>query len=130
MSDQEIQKENFETKVTPEVDKKKKGWFLPTVLAMFGFALFTYLFLGIFVVQPIGAVPDGRTVIYWRSGTDLPFITSPDGYLIDKSLDVTLMGRGLVAGRLAKELDGRIIVRLPYWKFLYLQSTGGKEFVK
>jgi len=33
------------------------------------------IFCGIFVIQPIGSIPEGATIIYWRSGLNLPFIS-------------------------------------------------------
>jgi|TARA_B110001454_G_scaffold205973_1_gene215998 hypothetical protein len=40
--------------------------------------LLGYFSLGIFVVQPMGAIPDGGSVLYVRLGTNLDFFESPD----------------------------------------------------
>ncbi len=87
-----------------------------------------YFTMGIFVIQPIGACPEGQTIVFWRFDTNLPFLSSADGLLLDGGEGVSLLGRGVVLGAVATVLDGKIIVRLPYMKFLYLWSTGGKEF--
>ena len=41
--------------------------------------LFVRLCFGFFVVQPIGLLPEGTTIVYWRLGTNYDFIESADG---------------------------------------------------
>jgi len=83
------------------------------------------------VVQPIGALPEGRTV--WMFKPDrlftlkvIPFVCSADGMLLETMGGVNLFGRGLMLASLAK--SGDIITRLPYSRTLYLITTGGVEF--
>jgi len=83
---------------------------------------------GVFVIQPIGAVPNGATVWYWRFGTSLPFIGSADGLLLKTQGEVSLLGRTVFLGGFAKLMPGRKIIAFPYSRTLYLISTGGKEF--
>jgi hypothetical protein len=83
---------------------------------------------GFFVVQPIGAIPEGVTVWYFRSGLDLGFIESADGILLDSKGGVSLLGRMTVMGEVISLIEGRTIVKLPYLKFMYKISTGGVEF--
>jgi len=92
--------------------------------------IFVYCSFGLFVVQPIGAVPDGVTVLYWRLGTNLPFISSADGLLDKDGGGVCLLGRGIMLGGIINKLSSshRIIVRLPYSSTLYLISTGGVTY--
>lgn len=47
-----------------------------------GFLIFFRVFCGIFIIQPIGAIPEGATIVYWRSGLNVPFIASADGLLV------------------------------------------------
>ena len=58
--------------------KRRRTLFL---LAAFVVLLATtsYLCLDIFVVQPIGAVPEGRTVVIWRLNT-MKFVDSADAW--------------------------------------------------
>lgn len=82
-------------------------------------------FVTIFIVQPIGAVPEGRTVIITRL-TNMNFIDSADG-ICDRGMGgVSLLCRGAVAGRVLKQTT--ILARLPYSATLYGISTGGKTF--
>ncbi len=83
---------------------------------------------GFFVIQPIGAVPQGVTVWYFRVGTNLPFIASPDGLSLERTGEVSLMGRLVIAGQVSNLIKNKIILRMPYLKFMYLISTGGKEY--
>ncbi len=77
----------------------------------------------IFVIQPIGALPDGVTAVV--SGVSgLNFIDSPDSFCEREQGYVNLMCRGVVAGKVAKE--GNILLRLPYSDFMY-SLTGAPE---
>ena len=61
---------------------------------------------------------------------NLPFISSADGLLLEKTGSVSLLGRAIAFGKIAEPIVERKIVKLPYSKQLYLISTGGKEFEK
>lgn len=39
------------------------------------FATGLYLCVGLFVIQPMGAAPEGATIVYWRVDLDLPFLS-------------------------------------------------------
>ena len=90
-------------------------------------ALF-YFTTGFFVIQAIGALPEGATVWHWPYDTGLPFISSADGFLIDNQRRVSLLNRVLVLAAFAKPITQLKIAFLPYSKTLYLISTGGREF--
>jgi len=73
----------------------------------------------VFVVQPIGAIPKGVTVIvYGVEG--LRFIDSPDAFCQRKSGGVSLFCRGTTAGKVVRE--GTILLRLPFSRTLYTLS--------
>lgn len=103
-------------------------------LIMFGIILLTCVFIysniGIFVIQPIGMLPEGVSMVYWRSGTKLPFISSADGLLLETMGEVSLLGRMAMLGKMSELLEKKRIARLPYSEWLYLRSTGGVEFTK
>lgn len=88
-------------------------------------AIVIYTQLTVFVVPPIGAVPEGRTVIILRlSKTD--FIDSPDAICDRLQGGVSLLCRGMTMAAVVE--NSKILVRLPYSDWLYLVSTGGKRF--
>jgi len=91
---------------------------------------FSRLFLGVFVIQPIGAIPEGATIVYWRSGLNMPFVASADGLLEESGGGVSLLGRGLLLAKLAEPIKEREIFRVGYSETLYLWSTDGKEYEK
>nr|AMP57066.1 hypothetical protein [uncultured bacterium] len=93
-------------------------------------ALLFRFFCGIFVIQPIGAIPEGTTIVYWRTGLNLPFIASADGILDESGAGVSLLGRGMLIGKLAKPIKEKEIFRFGYSETLYLWSTGGKTYEK
>jgi hypothetical protein len=107
---------------------KRKQLISVLVCVLGSFSLFFRLFCGIFVIQPIGAIPDGATIVYWRSGLNIPFIASADGLLYESGAGVSLLGRGLMLAKLAEPIKEREIFRFGYSETLYLWSTGGKKF--
>jgi hypothetical protein len=102
--------------------KKFKWLFLLFSLLIF------YFSIGFFVIQPIGMLPDGITIVYFRFGLNTSFISSPDGILIANDQKVSLFGRISVIGTFAEPVAERRIFNLPYSRILYLVSTRGKEF--
>ena len=91
---------------------------------------FSYLLLGIVVIQPIGGLPDGASIVYLRAGTGLPFIQSPDGHVLDQGEGLSLLSRGMAVVDINEKLEGRRLFTLPYIKSLYLASTDGVEFAQ
>lgn len=94
------------------------------LVAAAAFAVATQL-LTVFVVQPIGAVPEGRTLIISRM-TSMNFIDSADAWCERSMGGVSLLCRMSVLGRIGE--TGTIYARLPYSEWLYLHSTGGKSY--
>ena len=82
---------------------------------------------GVFTIQPIGALPDGVTFIYHSRNPEMPFFSSPDGLCLQTQGSVTLLCRAAAISATSK-LGDRIIIKLPYIRWAYLQSTGGREF--
>ncbi len=96
-------------------------WMLAAALATG--SLF-YSFCGFYSVQPIGALPDGATAVVWRSEGE-PFFNSADALCLARTGSVSLLCRGLAMGE--APID-RILLRLPFFKWAYLQSTDGLDF--
>jgi len=82
--------------------------------------------MGFYSIQPIGALPEGSTWLVWRTSGE-PFFNSADGMILKATGGVSLLTRGMALANAPKE---RIILRLPYWDFAYLRSTGGRKFGK
>src|SRR6185503_19483835 len=79
----------------------------------------------IFVVPPIGAVPEGRTLVISRLNRG-EFIDSADAMCERIQGGVSLLCRGMVLGAVGK--NAVIFIRLPYSQWLYLISTTGKVY--
>lgn len=79
----------------------------------------------LFVVPPIGAVPEGRTVIISRLNKT-EFIDSPDAMCERIQGYVSLLCRGVILGSVLQK--STIYMRLPYSEWLYSISTGGKTY--
>lgn len=90
-------------------------------------AIAFYTQLRIFVVQPIGAVPNGRTLIISRL-TNINFIDSADGICERQMGGVSLICRGMVMSKIAS--TATIYARLPYSDILYRISTGGRSYAR
>ena len=96
------------------------------VLALGVLTLAAYTQLTIFVVQPLGVVPEGRTIVIWRR-THTNFIDSADAICEREMGGVSLFCRlAVLKGIVGEESEG-ILLRLPYSETLYLISTDGKE---
>jgi len=80
--------------------------------------------VGFYSIQPIGAVPEGTTWLVWRASGE-PFFNSADALCLNRTGSVSLLCRGLALAQAPKD---RIILKIPYWEFAYLQSTGGRKF--
>jgi hypothetical protein len=93
-----------------------------TLLAVAGIAATQ---VSIVVIQPIGALPEGRTLVVSRL-TNTNFVDSPDAICERLQGGVSLFCRAAVMGQIADE--AKIYLRLPYSKTLYSMSTGGTQY--
>lgn len=95
------------------------------VLLVVVIAVVTWSQVTIFVVQPVGAAPEGRTLIMSRlNGTK--FIDSADAMCERIQGSVNLLCRGMVLGQVGQ--NATVFLRLPYSETLYSISTGGKKY--
>lgn len=81
----------------------------------------------IFVIQPIGAIPEGKTLIIHRLNKT-NFIDSADAICERLNGGVNLICRMGILSAVGEKSD--IILRLPYSSTLYEISTGGKTYKK
>ena len=87
--------------------------------------IIVYTQLTLFVIPPIGATPEGKTVVILRLNK-INFIDSPDALCDRTQGGVSLLCRGIMlAGVLNKS---KILFKLPYSESLYLISTNGKTY--
>ena len=86
-----------------------------------------YTQVTLFVIEPIGAIPDGRTLVIWRT-SKLKFIDSADGFCARELGGVSLLCRGMTLAAVAE--NNTVLARLPYSDTLYLISTGGNRYEK
>jgi len=107
--------------------KTRKG--LYAVVGILAVIVLAWLLIrpGVFVIQPIGAIPEGVTIIYHSRNPEMPFFSSPDGLCLQIQEGVSLLCRMAVLGGV-EEITERVIARLPYSHWAYLRSTGGLEF--
>ena len=87
----------------------------------------TYTQTTLFIVQPIGAVPEGRTLLIRRTAR-LHFIDSADAVCERETGGVSLLCRGAALAAIAKQ--DQVLAKLPYSERLYLISTGGVTYSK
>ena len=100
----------------------------PWVMACVGLPLLSIAAasqITIFVIQPIGALPEGKTLIISRM-SNTKFIDSADAICERKQGGVSLFCRiGAMGGTLK---NAKIYAKLPYMRWLYEISTGGKKY--
>lgn len=97
---------------------------LGTVVVLIG-GLLSYNYLTIFVVQPIGAMPQGAGVVVWRK-SNTKFIDSPDALCDRTTGGVSLLCRGMAVKAVME--DNKVLFRIGYSEWLYDISTGGKRW--
>ena len=81
----------------------------------------------LFVIQPIGGIPNGKTLVILRLNKT-KFIDSADAMCVRETGSLNLMCRGMMMSAVINK--SKILMKLPYSKFLYEISTGGKEYTK
>lgn len=100
-----------------------------TLAALIGIVVvlgvFAYTQLTIFVIQPIGAIPEGKTLVIARLNKT-EFIDSADAMCERIQGGVSLMCRMASLAGVAK--NSHVFMRLPYSETLYNISTGGKSY--
>ena len=96
------------------------------IVLMVLLVLVVYNTICVFVVQPLGAVPNGVTVVMLRTGT-LKFVDSADAMCMRIDGGVSILCRLSSFSAVTK---GTILFRLPYSEYLYLLSTNGAKFEK
>ena len=106
-----------------DMKTSSKVWIFLIVIGVLA-ALFFGL-TGIYVIQPIGAIPDGISILYFRLGLNLPYFSSADCFLMDNVGSVSLLSRAAAMGQILELIEDRIIVRLPYMDFVYRISMKG-----
>jgi len=84
-----------------------------------------YTQITIFVIPPIGALPEGKTVVITRLNKTR-FVDSPDAMCERIQGGISLLCRGMVMGAVVEKAT--ILARLPYSPWLYSVSTGGKSY--
>jgi hypothetical protein len=107
---------------------KTRFVFVTVATALLSSAL--YWCFGLFIVHPLGASSEGATYLFWRPGSEMPFISSADGLLLQKSdakkkEPITADARGAALGKTSDFVLKRRLLKLPYSRELYLHSTGG-----
>lgn len=88
-------------------------------------AVVIYTQLTIFVIQPIGAIPEGKTLVILRLNKT-EFIDSADAMCEREMGGVSLLCRLGMMGGVAS--NSTVLLRLPYSQALYDISTGGKSY--
>lgn len=102
---------------------KKTHTVLLVVVAVLSILIYTQI--TIFVIQPIGVLPEGKTLIITRLNKT-QFIDSADAICERELGGVSLICRiGVMAGVAS---NATILMRLPYSSWLYSISTGGKTY--
>ena len=93
------------------------------------FGVLFRLLCGIFIIQPLGSIPEGVTIVYWRNGIDLPFIASPDGLIEKSGQGVSLFARGMMLAKYSEPIKKNEILRLGYSETIFTWSKN-KFFCK
>lgn len=91
------------------------------------FLVIIYTQITLFVIQPIGSVPEGKTLVILKLNKT-NFIDSADAMCIREMGKLNLICRGMMIATVVDKT--KILFRLPYSEFLYKISTGGETYSK
>lgn len=105
----------------------KKGLSITAFVVTALLSVIVYTQITIFVIAPIGALPEGKTIIISRLNKT-QFIDSADAMCERIQGGVSLICRMFALSAITDK--STIYIRLPYSEWLYLISTGGKEYEK
>lgn len=105
-------------------EMNKRGLLIGAMVSL-TLLLVAFTQLSFFVVQPIGAVPEGRTLVMLR-GSGMQFVDSADAMCERIQGGVSLLCRGMALGQVVE--SGTILMRRPYSHTLYSISSGGREY--
>jgi len=81
----------------------------------------------LFVIQPIGAIPEGRTLVILKLNKT-KFIDSADAMCVRETGGLNLLCRGVMIAAVTNK--STILMKLPYSEFLYNLSTDGHQYSK
>ena len=95
------------------------------IIGLLALCVVVYTQITAFVVPPIGALPEGKTIIIARL-KNTEFIDSPDAICERIQGGISLLCRGIVLGTVIDHAT--ILGRLPYSTWLYEIATGGKRY--
>lgn len=98
-----------------------------TIISAIIISIVVYSQITLFVVQPIGVMPKGRTIVMLRLNKT-NFIDSPDALCVRETGNLNLLCRGIMLSGVLKK--STVLFKLPYSKLLYSISTNGKEYSK
>lgn len=87
------------------------------ILGLLGYVAYSQF--GFYSIPPMGAIPDGGTVIVRRLPSE-PFWNSVDVPALRANGEVTLLTRGL---GIQESPIKRVVLRLSYWQFAYDRSV-------
>jgi hypothetical protein len=121
--------ENLIEQVDESESPKKKKYSFYLIFLIIILAIWFLFKPGVFTIQPIGALPEGITIIYHSRNPQMPFFSSPDGLCLEIQGSVSLLCRAMTISAV-EELSDRILLRLPYSHWAYLRSTDGVVFDK
>jgi len=105
----------------------KKHLFVLSIFVLLLMFVIIYTQFTIFVIQPIGAVPEGKTLIISRLNKT-NFVDSADAMCERVQGGVSLFCRVTMLGAVMEKAT--IYMHLPYSELLYHISTGGKQYEK
>jgi hypothetical protein len=108
----------------PETRRRGPRAFLVVLIAAGALAFGLYSLTGLYLMPPKDSPPSGVTIWFYRRGSGLPFLSSPDSR---RRAREAARSPDLVA--LAPRRNW-VIARLPFTRSVFLWTTGGVELLR
>ncbi|QSZ41360.1 hypothetical protein GJV85_04310 [Sulfurimonas aquatica] len=98
---------------------------LITIISIFILSIVFLSQITLFVIQPMGAIPKGKTLVIWKLNKT-NFIDSADAMCVRETGSLNILCRGMMMSAVISKSS--VLMKLPYSSSLYSISTGGKEY--
>lgn len=117
--------------MSEESSSANRGEKIVPLMIVFAGASIAFLVIAsqitIFVIQPLGMLPEGKTLVISRM-SNTKFIDSADAICERTQGGVSLLCRIAALGGTLK--NARVYMRLPYMSWLYEIANGGKQYAQ
>lgn len=103
-----------------------RSYFKHVIIVLLLLSALFWSFCGIFIIAPIGILPEGRTIIFYRIGSGLPFLSSVESLQREAGRSQSLLGKAIIFVEISEPIIEREILTTRYSEWLYKMTLNGE----